>query len=195
LVTLIFQSLEAAFARGGDTEAISALQEAFGRRIRSCLLDLPSPEELKELPEDLQQEVRRRQAEAALLRQKREAALQVIPAYDHLVQRYRAYDAELGSPRRTARYLGMSATTVLVGGFLGYLVERGIGLPYATAVGIALGIIAFFGMILQTFGTTRQMTRVESAHVAQIERLQEELYATFEAVDRRGPLQAGEDPS
>jgi hypothetical protein len=195
LVNLTFQSLEAAFATGGDQEAISAVQEAFGRRIRRCLIDLPSPEELKALPEKLQQEVKRRQEQAALLRQKREAALQVIPAYTQLLQSYRAYDAEAGSPRRIARYLTMSATTVLVGGFLGYLVERGMGLPYATVAGIGLGLIAFFRMILQTLGTTHQMTRVESAHAAQMKKLQEVLHAAFAAVDRQRPLNAEEDPT
>ncbi|MFQ5962189.1 MAG: hypothetical protein ACE5MG_12415, partial [Candidatus Methylomirabilales bacterium] len=195
LVTLTFRSLEAAFARGGEQEATSAVQEAFGRRISSCLIDLPSPEELKELPEDLQREVKKRQQQAALLRQKREAAVHVIPAYHQLLENYRAYDAEAGSPRRIARYLMMSATTVLVGGVLGYLVEREIGVPYATVAGIGLGIIAFFRMIFQTLGTTRHMTRVESAHAAELQRLQEELYAAFEAVDRQRPLQAEEDPT
>lgn len=194
LVALTFRSLEAGFAKGGDTEATSTLQEAFARRISSCLIDLPSPEELKELPEALQQEVQERRREAALLRQKRDAASQIIPAYNHLVQSYRAYDAEAGSPRRIARYLGMSATTVLVGGFLGYVAERGIGVPYATVVGIALGIIAFFRMILKTLGTTQQMTRVESAHAAHVERLKEDLNAAFEAVDRQGPLKGEKDP-
>lgn len=195
LVALTFRSLEEAFARGDDTEAVSALREVFGRRIRGCLLDLPSPEELKGLPEALQQEVRNRQRQAALLKQKREAALQVIPAYNHLLQNYRAYDAEAGSSRTIARHLGISASTVLVGGFLGYLVERGIGLPYATVGGITLGTIAFFAMVLQTLGTSREMTRVESAHAAQVERLKEELTAAFEAVDRQGPLEAQKDPS
>lgn len=195
LVTLTFRSLEAAFATGGDREATSALREAFGRRISSCLIDLPSPEELKELPEELQQQVKERQRQAALLRQKREAAAHVIPAYQQLLQRYRAYDADAGSPQRIARYLTMSATTVLVGGVLGYLVERGFGLPYATVAGIGLGIIAFFRMILQTLGTARHMTRVESAHAAELQTLQDELYAAFEAVDRQGPLKAEEDPN
>lgn len=195
LVALTFRSLEEAFARGDDTEAVSALREVFGRRIRGCLLDLPSPEELKGLPEPLQQEVRNRQRQAALLKQKREAALEVIPAYNHLLQGYRAYDAAVGSPQRIARNLMMSATTVLVGGLLGFLAERAIGIPYATVAGIGLGIIAFFRMILETLGTTRQMTRVESAHVAQVERLKEELTAAFEAVDRQRPLEAQKDPS
>ncbi len=195
LVALTIRSLEEAFARGDDTEAVSALREVFGRRIGACLINVPSPEELKGLPEARQQEIRERQRVAALLKQKREAALEVIPAHNHLLQGYRAYDAEAGSPRNIARYLGISATTVLVGGFLGYLVEQGIGLPYATVVGIGLGAIAFFAMVLQTLGTSREMTRVESAHAAQVERLKEELTAAFEAVDRQGPLGAQKDPS
>ncbi len=194
LVALTFRSLEAAFASGEDAEAIGAVREAFGRRIRSCLIDLPSPEEFKELPEELQREIRKQQQQAALLRQKREAALQIIPAYTDLVQRSRAYDAEVGSPRRVARYLSMSATTVLVGGLLGYLLERGIGIPYATVAGIGLGIIAFFRMILHTLGATRQMTRVESAHAAQLKRLQDELFTSFEAVDRQPPPITEADP-
>lgn len=194
LVALAFRSLEAGFATGGDEEATSVLQEAFARRIRSRLIDLPSPEEIKELPEDLQQEIRERQREAAVLREKRAAALQIVPNYSHLLQGYRAYDADMGSPRRLARYLGMSATTVLVGGALGYLVEQGTGLPYATAVGIGLGVIAFFSMMLQTLGTSQQMTQVESAHAAALQRLQEELYDTFEAVDAKQPSARHEDP-
>ncbi len=195
LVTFTFRSLEAAFATGGEQEATSALREAFGRRISSYLIDLPSPEALKDLPEHLQQEVKKRQQQAALLRQKREAAMHIIPAYHRLLEIYRAYDAEAGSPRRIARYLMMSATTVLVGGMLGYLVEREIGVPYATVAGIGLGIIAFFRMIFQTLGTTRHMTRVESAHAAALQRLQEELYAAFETVDRQRPLKAEENPN
>ncbi|MFQ5848215.1 MAG: hypothetical protein ACE5IQ_11170 [Candidatus Methylomirabilales bacterium] len=194
LVALTFRSLDAAFAGGGEEEAIAALREAFARRIGACLRVMPSPDELKELPEALQQEIREREREAALLGRKREAALQVIPAYSHLLQAYRSYDAEVGSPQRLARTLGMSATTVLVGGVLGYLVERGVGLPYATVAGIGLGVIAFFSMVLQTLGTSRQMTRVESSHVAQLERLKEDLYAAFEDVDRQGAAE-GEDLS
>ena len=186
LVALCFRSLDAAFAKGDEAEAVSAIREAFARRIRACLLDLPSAEEMKELPEELQQAIRERQRKAALLQQKREAALQVIPAYSRLLQAYRSYDAEMGSPRRLARTLKTSATTVLVGAMLGYLVERGVGLPYATAGGIVLGVIAFFMMMLRTLSTSRQMTQVESAHTAAVERLKEELTTAFEAVDRQG---------
>ncbi|MFQ5882024.1 MAG: hypothetical protein ACE5I9_06080 [Candidatus Methylomirabilales bacterium] len=195
LVALAFQSLEAGFARGGEEEAVSALREAFARRIRTCLIDLPSPEEMKELPEVAQQEVRERQREAALLRQKREVAFQIIPAYSRLLQAYRSYDAEFGSPRRLARHLGISATTVLAGGALGYLVERGTGLPYATVAGIGLGILAFLTMVLQALRTSRQMTEVESGHAAALERLREELYAAFEAVERRRHLEVPEEAS
>ncbi len=203
LVALAFRSLEAGFARGGDEEASSVLQEAFARVVHPedhanvmerIKLD-EIPEEIKELPEALQQEVRERQQEAALLREKRVAALQIVPRYSHLLQGYRAYDTAMGSPRRLARYLGMSATTVVVGGVLGYLVEQGTGLPYATAVGIGLGVIAFFSMMLQTLGTSRQMTQVESAHAAALHKLQEELYDTFEAVDARQAPERHEDPT
>ena len=51
LVALTIRSLEEAFARGDDTEAVSALREVFGRRIGACLINVPSPEELKGLPE------------------------------------------------------------------------------------------------------------------------------------------------
>lgn len=195
LVALTFRSLDAGFNRGGETEAVPALQEAFARRIRSYLSDLPSPEELKELPETLQQQVRERQRQAALLRAKREAALHIVPSYSQLLQRYRAYDNAMGSPRRLARYLGMSATTVLVGGALGYLAEQSIGLPYATTVGIGLGVIAFFSMMLQTLGTSRQMTQVESAHAVALDKLRQELYATFEAIDARQPPDRHEEPT
>ena len=186
LVALVFRSLDAAFAKGGGEEAVSALREAFARRISACIIDLPSPEGMQELPEALQQEIRERHRKAALLRQKREAALRVIPAYRRLVEAYRSYDAEMGSPRRLARYLKISGTAVLVGAMLGYLVERGIGLPYATVGGIGLGVLAFFIMMLRTLSTTRHMTQVESAHAAAVDRLQAELTAAFEAVDRQG---------
>lgn len=195
LVAFAFRSLEVGFASGGKEEATTALREAFARRIRGCLIDLPSPEAMKELPEDLQHEVRQRQSEAALLREKREAALQVVPRYHDLLERYRAYDAAMGSPRRMARALGISATTVLIGAALGYVAERATGLPYATAVGIGLGVIAFFSMMLQTLGTSRQMTQVESAHAVALERLREELCTTFEALDKRPPPEQHEDPN
>jgi hypothetical protein len=195
LVALAFHSLEAGFGRGGEEEARKAVEEAFARRIGSCLIDLPSPEELKELPEALQQEVRERQRQAASLRKKREAAFQMLPRYGRLLERYRAYDDAMGSPGRIARHVGMSATTVLVGGALGYLVERQAGLPYATVAGIGLGVIAFLAMMLQAIGTSRQMTEVESAHAAALERLREELYTMFEAIDARRSPERPEDPT
>ncbi|GEM_PF-1380382 len=193
LVALCFRSLDAAFAKGDEAEAVPAIREAFARRIRACLIDLPSAEEMTELSEELQQAIRERQRKAALLQQKREAALQVIPAYSRLLQAYRSYDAEMGSPRRLARTLKISATTVLVGAMLGYLVERGVGLPYATAGGIVLGVIAFFMMMLRTLRTSRQMTQVESAHTAAVERLKEELTTAFEAIDRQGAREGARD--
>jgi hypothetical protein len=195
LVESTFQSLDAAFATGGDTEAITAVREAFARRIRACLVDLPSPQEMQELPEALQQQVREQQRRAARLRQKREAALELIPAYSRLLQAYRSYDAEVGSPKRLARHLTMSATSVLVGASLGYLVERGMGVPYATAIGIGLGVTAFLTTILQTLRTSRQMTQVESAHAAAVNRLKKELNAAFEAIDRRGVAEGEDGPT
>lgn len=195
LVALTFRSLDTAFAGGGGGESVSALREAFAQRIRACLSAVPSPEEITELPEELQQEIRERQREAQLLKQKREAAVQIVPHYTQLLEAYRSYDAELGSPKRMARYMGISATTVLVGGILGYLVERGLGLQYATVAGIVLGLIAFFQMMFKTLGTTRQMTQVESSHVAAVERLKEELSAAFDAVDRQGVPEGQEDTS
>jgi F0F1-type ATP synthase assembly protein I len=191
LAAFCFRSLDAALASGDEAEAVSAIREAFARRIRACLGDLPSAQEIKALPEELQQAIRERQRKAALLQQKREAALQVIPAYNKLLAAYRSYDAEMGSPRRLAQYLKISATTVVVGAVLGYLVERGIGLPYATAGGIVLGIVAFLMMMLRSLSTSRQMTQVESAHIAAVARLQERLAAAFEATDRQG-ASAGE---
>jgi F0F1-type ATP synthase assembly protein I len=185
LVALVFRSLEEAFAKGGREEAASALREAFAGRIRSCLIDLPPAEKMKELPEALQQEIRERQRKAARLQRKRDAALQVIPAYSKLLEAYRSYDAEMGSPRRLARVLKISGTTVLVGAMLGYLVERGIGLPYATMGGIGLGVLTFFTMMLGTLSTSRHMTQVESAHATAVERLKEEITAAFEAIDRQ----------
>lgn len=195
LVALTFRSLDTAFAGGGGEACVSALREAFAQRIRACLGTVPSPEEIKELPEELQQEIRERQREAQLLKQKREAAVQIVPHYIRLLEAIRSYDAELGSPKRIGRYMGISATTVLVGGILGYLVERGLGLQYATVVGIGLGVIAFFQMMLKTLGTTRQMTQVESSHVTAVERLKEQLSAAFDAVDRQGVPKGQEDTS
>jgi F0F1-type ATP synthase assembly protein I len=191
LAALCFRALDAAFATGDEAEAVSAIREAFARRIRAYLTDLPPPEKMKGLPEELQHAIRERQRKAALLQQKREAALHVIPAYSTLLKAYRSYDAEMGSPRRLAHTLKISAATVLVGAMLGYFVERGIGLPYATAAGVGLGLVAFFTAMLRTLSTSRQMTQVESAHTVAVERLKEELAAAFEAVDRQG-AQGGE---
>ena len=185
LVDLTFRSFEAGFAAGGEEEATATLREAFARRIRACLIDLPLEEGTADLPEEMRETVRQRQREAALLQEKRERALSVLPTYSRLLQAYRSFDAELGSPKRIARFLQISATTVLVGGALGFAVERWMQVPYATVGGIGLGIITFLTMMLQTLKTSRRMTEAEEAHTAALNKLKEELYTAFEEVDRR----------
>jgi hypothetical protein len=184
-VDLAFRAFETGFAAGGEEEATATLREAFARRIQVCLIDLPPQGEIANLPEEMRETVRQRQREASLLQEKREKALSILPLYSQLLQAYRSYDAELGSPRHIAHFLGISATTVLVGGALGFTLERWIGLPYATVGGIALGIVAFLTMMLQTLTTSRRMTEAEGAHTAALNRLKEELYTAFEEVDRR----------
>jgi F0F1-type ATP synthase assembly protein I len=186
LVALAFQSLDAAFVAGGEEGAGTALREAFARRIHAWLRDLPSPEEMARLPEADRCGIRERQRRAARLRHKREAALRVIPQYSQLIARQRSYDAEIGSPWRIASHVTTSASTVLVGAALGYLVERILGLAHATMIGIALGTLAFLSLIGHGLQASRRMTAVETAHTAALERLKMELYAAFEAVDRRG---------
>jgi hypothetical protein len=185
-VELAFRSLEAGFAAGGEGEAGAALRGAFARRIQACLLDLPTQGEMADLPKEMRETVRQRQREALLLREKRERAFSILPSYSHLLQAYRSYDAELGSPRRIAHALRISATTVLVGGALGFTLERWIGLPYATVGGIGLGIVAFLTMMLQTLTTSRRMTEAEETHTTALNRLKEELYTAFEEIDCRG---------
>lgn len=185
LVDLAFRSFEAGFAAGGEAEATAALREAFARRIQACLTNLPPQEGMADLPPEVREQVRQRQREASRLREKRERALGILPGYGRLLQAYRAYDRELGSPGRIARFLGVSAATVLVGGALGFLLERGMGLPYATVGGIGLGVVAFFTMMLQGLTISRRMTEAEEAHTAALNRLKEELYAAYAEVDRR----------
>ncbi len=185
LVDLTFQSFETGFAAGGEEEATAALREAFARRIRACLIDLPPPGEMVDLPEEMREAIRQSQREVSRLQEKRERALSTLPIYRELLQAYRAYDAELGSPRRIAHFLGVSATTVLVGGALGFILERWLELPYATVGGIGLGIVAFLTMMLQALTTSRRMTEVEGAHTAALNRLKEELQTAFEEIDRR----------
>ena len=195
LVDLTFRSFEAGLAAGGEEEATAALREAFARRIQACLIDLPPQGEMADLPEEMRERVRQRQREALLLQEKRERALGILPIYSQLLQGYRAYDAELGSPRRIAHFLQISAATVLVGGVMGLTVERWIGLPYATIGGIGLGIVAFLTMMLRTLTTSRRMTEAEEAHTAALNRLKEELHTAFEELDRRWDREGKGSPS
>jgi len=185
LVDLTFRSFEAGLAAGGEEEATAALREAFARRIQACLIDLPPQGEMADLPEEMRERVRQRQREASLLQEKRERALRILPIYSQLLQAYRTYDAELGSPRHIIHFLKISATTVLVGGALGLTAERWMQIPYATLGGIGLGVVAFFAMMLQTLTTSRRMTEAEEAHTATLNKLKEELHTALEEVDRR----------
>lgn len=185
LADLAFRAFETGFAAGGEEEATAALRESFARRIQACLIDLPPQGEMANLPKEMRETVRQRQRAVSLLQEKRERALSILPIYSQLLQAYRSYDAELGSPRRIVHFLRISATTVLVGGALGFTLERWIGLPYATLGGIGLGIVAFLMMMLQTLTTSRRMTEAEEAHTAALIRLKEELYTAFEEVDHR----------
>lgn len=180
-------ALEAELAEGA---ARSGVNRRFDLEVDACLGPLPRDpkaleEALEELPEALREDARRRHRYAAALEAKRAAALAVIPEVVQRTATYRAFDAALASPRRLGGVLGSSALAVVVGTALGYGLERGLGLPYATWAGVALGLLAFLRIIGQGLRVGRSMTEAEGEYTRALETVESDLTARFAAVDRR----------
>lgn len=180
-------ALEAELAEGA---ARSGVNRRFDLEVDACLGPLPRDpkaleEALEELPEALREDARRRHRYAAALEAKRAAALAVIPEVVQRTAAYRAFDAALASPRRLGGVFGSSALAVVVGTALGYGLERGLGLPYATWAGVALGLLAFLRIIGQGLRVGRSMTEAEGEYTRALEAVESDLTARFAAVDRQ----------
>ncbi len=183
----IQSSLEAELAEG---PAQSGVNRRFDLEIDACLGPLPRDakaleEALEELPEALREDARRQHRYAAALETKRAAALTIIPEVLQRTTAYRAFDAALASPRRLGSVAGTSALAVIVGAALGYGLERGLGLPYATWAGVALGLAAFLRVIGQGLRMGRSMTEAEGDYTRGLEALEAALTARFAHVDRQ----------
>lgn len=170
--------------------ARSGVNRRFDLEVETCLGPLPRDpkaldEALEDLPDDLREDARRRHRYAAALEVKRRAALATIPEVLRRTAAYRAFDASLASPRRLGGVLGTSALAVIVGAALGYGLERGLGLPYATWAGIAIGLLAFLRIIGQGLQAGRGMTEAEGEYTRGIEAAEAALTARFADVDRR----------
>lgn len=180
-------ALEPELAEGA---ARSSVNRRFDLEVETCLGPLPRDPKalekaLEDLPEDLQEDARRRHRTAAALEAKRAAALAIIPEVVKRTAAYRAFDAELASPRRLGGVLGSSALAVVVGGALGYGLERGLGLRYATWAGLFLGLLAFLRVIGQGLRAGRRMTEAEGEYTRGLENVEAALAARFADVDRR----------
>lgn len=180
-------ALEAELAEG---TARSRVNRRFDLEVDACLGPLPrDPKALEkaieEFPDDLQEDARRRHRYAAALEAKRAAALAIIPEILQRTAAYRAFDAALASPRRLGSTLGASGLAVIVGTGLGYGLERGLGLQYATWVGVALGLIAFLRIIGQGLRMGRCMTQAEAEYTQGLEAVEAVLTARLAEVDRK----------
>lgn len=180
-------ALEADLSEG---PARSGVDRRFDLEVEACLGPLPREakaleEALEELPEALREDARRRHRYAAALEAKRAAALAVIPEVLQRTAAYRAFDAALASPRRLGSVAGTSALAVIVGTALGYGLERGLGLPYATWAGVALGLMAFLRVIAQGLRMGRIMTEAEGEYTRGLEAVEAALTARFADVDRQ----------
>ena len=191
LARTTLEALQAA-VEGELTEgaARSGVNRRFDLEVDACLGPLPRDAEaleeaLEELPEALREDARRRHRYAAALEAKRAAALTIIPEVLQRTAAYRAFDAALASPRRLGGVLGSSGLAVIVGGALGYGLERGLGLPYATWAGVALGLAAFLRVIGQGLGVGRKMTEAEGDYTRALEAVEATLTARFAEVDRQ----------
>ena len=183
----VHAALETELAAGS---ARSGVNGRFDLEVEACLGPLPRDPKalekaLEDLPEELQEDARRRHRSAAALDAKRAAALALIPELLTRTAAYRAFDAELASPRRLGGVLGTSALAVVVGGALGYGLERGLGLPYATWAGIALGLLAFLRVIAQGLRVGRSMTEAEGEYTRAVQAVEAALVARFAEVDRQ----------
>lgn len=180
-------ALEAELTEGA---ARSSVNRRFDLEVDACLGPLPRDPKalekaLEELPEDLQEDARRRHRYAAALEAKRVAALAIIPEVLKRTAAYRAFDTALASPRRLGSALGASGLAVIAGAGLGYGLERGLGLRYATWIGVALGLIAFLRIIGQGLNVGRSMTQAEGEYTQGLEAVETALAARFAEVDRR----------
>jgi hypothetical protein len=180
-------ALEAELAEGA---ARSGVNRRIDLEVEACLGPLPRDpkaleEALEELPEALREDARRRHRYAAALEAKRPAALAIIPEVLQRTAAYRAFDAALASPQRLGGVLGSSALAVIVGAALGYGLERGLGLPYATWAGVALGLTAFLRVIDQGLRMGRHMTKAEGEYTRALEAVEAALAARFADVDRQ----------
>jgi len=180
-------ALEDELAEGA---ARSGVNRRFDLEVEACLGPLPRDpksleEALEELPEALREDARRRHRYAAALEAKRPVALAIIPEVLQRTAAYRAFDAALASPRRLGGVLGGSALAVIVGAALGYGLERGLGLPYATWAGVALGLIAFLRVIAQGLRMGRSMTEAEGDYTRGLEAVEAALTDRFPDVDRQ----------
>jgi len=173
-----------------ERAARSGVNRRFDLEVETCLGPLPRDakaleEALEELPEDLREDALNRHRYAAALEVKRAAAVAVIPEVVQRTAAYRAFDAELASPRRLGGVLGSSALAVVVGAALGYGLEHGLGLPYATWAGVALGLLAFLRVIGQGLRVGRKMTEAEGEYTRGLEAVEAALTSRFADVDRQ----------
>ena len=173
-----------------ERAARSGVNRRFDLEVETCLGPLPRDAKalekaLEELPEDLREEALNRHRYAAALEVKRAVAVAVIPEVVQRTAAYRAFDAELASPRRLGGAVGSSALAVIVGAALGYGLERGLGLPYATWAGIAIGLLAFLRVITQGLRVGRRMTEAEGEYTRALEVVETALTARFADVDRQ----------
>ncbi len=190
LARATLQALQAALeADLSEGPARSGVNRRFDLEVDACLGPLPRDPKalekaLEELPEALREDARRRYRYAAALGVKRAAALAIIPEVLQRTAAYRAFDAALASPRGLGGGLGTSALAVVVGTALGYGLERGLGLPYATWAGLALGLLAFLRIIGQGLRVGRSMTEAEGEYTRALEAVEAALTARFADVDR-----------
>ena len=173
-----------------ENAARGSVNRRFDLEVEACLGALPRDpkaleEALQDLPDDLREDARRRHRYAAALELKRPAALSVIPEVVQRTTAYRAFDAALASPRRLGGVVGTSGLAVIVGAALGYGLEHGLGLPYATWAGIAIGLLAFLRIIGQGLQAGRGMTEAEGEYTRGIEAVEAPLTARFAEVDRQ----------
>ena len=173
-----------------ERAARSGVNRRFDLEVETCLGPLPRDakalgEALEELPEDLREDALNRHRYAAALEVKRAAALAVIPEVLRRTAAYRAFDAELASPQRLGGAVGSSALAVVVGAALGYGLEHGLGLPYATWAGVALGLLAFLRVIGQGLRVGRSMTAAEGEYTRGLEAVEAALTSRFADVDRQ----------
>ncbi|MCI0372824.1 MAG: hypothetical protein L0214_15935 [candidate division NC10 bacterium] len=191
LARATLEALQAAVeAELTEKAARSGVNRRFDLEVETCLGPLPRDakaleEALEELPEDLREDALNRHRYAAALEVKRAAALAFIPEVLQRTAAYRAFDAELASPRRLGGAVGSSALAVIVGAALGYGLERGLGLPYATWAGIAIGLLAFLRVITQGLRVGRRMTKAEGEYTRALEVVEAALTARFAEVDRQ----------